>query len=165
MEKVANDRAGGGITQTLLGVAAALFLATALGVSGPAQAARGGGFGGGFHGGAGFHGGGFHGARGGFHGGGFHAGRFASGGKHGGFAHAHARFGGANGGRWVHGLYDGGDGWWWGDGLGWTYSPVYGEYGDYNLPSASPYWYCSDPPGYYPYLTQCNTAWQTAPGS
>ena len=40
-----------------------------------------------------------------------------------------------------------------------------GDYGDYSLPSATPYWYCSDPPGYYPYLTQCDTAWQTAPGS
>ena len=56
MEKVENDRAGRGIGRTLTCVAAAFLFATALAVSGPAQAARGGGFGGG-----GFHGGGFHG--------------------------------------------------------------------------------------------------------
>jgi hypothetical protein len=134
MEKVENDRAGRGIGRTLTCVAAAFLFATALAVSGPAQAARGGGFGGGgFHGGGfhggmrsgGFHGGGFHGGMRGFHGGGFHAGGLVIGGIHAGR----------------------------------------GDYGDYSLPSATPYWYCSDPPGYYPYLTQCDTAWQTAPGS
>ena len=25
-------------------------------------------------------------------------------------------------------------------------------------------YYCSDPIGYYPYVAQCNTAWQIAPG-
>lgn len=139
MEKFENDRAGRGIGRTLTCVAAAFLFATALAVSGPAQAARGGGFGGGFPGGmrsGGFHGGGFHrgmdgggfhGGMSGFHGGGFHAGGLAIGGLHG----AAGR----------------------------------GDYGDYSLPSATPYWYCSDPPGYYPYLTQCDTAWQTAPGS
>jgi hypothetical protein len=134
MEKIENDRAGRGIGRTLTCVAAAFLFATALAVSGPAQAARGGGFGGGgFHGGGfgggmrsgGFHGGGFHGGMHGFHGGGFHAGGLVIGGIHAGR----------------------------------------GDYGDYSLPSATPYWYCSDPPGYYPYLTQCDTAWQTAPGS
>jgi hypothetical protein len=30
---------------------------------------------------------------------------------------------------------------------------------------AYPGWgyYCSDPAGYYPYVTQCNTGWQTVP--
>ena len=134
MEKIENDRAGRGIGRTLTCVAAAFLFATALAVSGPAQAARGGGFGGGgFHGGGfgggmrsgGFHGSGFHGGMHGFHGGGFHAGGLVIGGIHAGR----------------------------------------GDYGDYSLPSATPYWYCSDPPGYYPYLTQCDTAWQTAPGS
>jgi hypothetical protein len=60
-------------------------------------------------------------------------------------------------------------------GLGWGlgypydwsyYSPDYGYYG-YSQPySASQYWYyCSDPAGYYPYVTQCNTGWQTVPAS
>jgi hypothetical protein len=86
---------------------------------------------------------------------------------HGGFANLHNGFGSGHGGHWAHGWYNGRYGWWWGDGLGWTYYPYpYDEdYGDYSLPAAAPYWYCSDPPGYYPYLTQCNTAWQTAPGS
>ena len=58
-----------------------------------------------------------------------------------------------------------------GRGLGypydWSYySPDYGYYG-YSQPySASQYWYyCSDPAGYYPYVTQCNTGWQTVPAS
>ena len=35
-----------------------------------------------------------------------------------------------------------------------------GFYGD-------PWWryYCSNPAGYYPYVTQCNIAWQTVPAS
>jgi hypothetical protein len=124
MEKIENDRAGRGIRRTLTCVAASFLFATALAVSGPAQAARGGGFGGGgFDGG--MRSGGFHGGMHGFHGGGFHAGGLVIGGIHAGR----------------------------------------GDYGDYSLPSATPYWYCSDPPGYYPYLTQCDTAWQTAPGS
>ena len=139
MEKIENDRAGRGIGRTLTCVAAAFLFATALAVSGPAQAARGGGFGGGgFHGG-GYHGGGFGGGMrsGGYHGGGFHGGMH---GFHGGGFHA--------GGLVIRGIHAG-----------------RGDYGDYSLPSATPYWYCSDPPGYYPYLTQCDTAWQTAPGS
>ena len=176
MEKIENDRAGRGIGRTLTCVAAAFLFATALAVSGPAQAARGGGFGGGgFHGGGfggGMRSGGFHG--GGFHGGGFHAGRLAMGGSrggagHGGVANLHDGFGfGArDGGHWAYGWYNGRYGWWRGDVLGWTYYPYPydADYGDYSLPAAAPYWYCSDPPGYYPYLTQCNTAWQTAPGS
>jgi hypothetical protein len=27
------------------------------------------------------------------------------------------------------------------------------------------WYYCSDPPGYYPDVTQCNTGWQTVPAS
>src|ERR1700737_4599470 len=56
------------------------------------------------------------------------------------------------------------------EGLWWTYYtdpwggyPDYGNY-DYNQSNASQYWYyCSDPAGYYPYVPQCNTAWQTVP--
>jgi hypothetical protein len=76
----------------------------------------------------------------------------------------HTGFDGSNGGRWVHGWYNGRYGWWWGDGLGWAYYPYpYQEdYGDYSLPS---YWYCSDPPGYYPHIAQYDTARETARGS
>ena len=76
-------------------------------------------------------------------------------------------FGAANDGHWVHGWRNGRYGWWWRDGLGWTYYryPYEEYYSEYGLPSAAPNWYCSDPPGYYPYITECNTAWQTAPGS
>jgi hypothetical protein len=46
------------------------------------------------------------------------------------------------------------------------YPPDYGYYG-YSQPyAATQYWYyCSNPAGYYPYVTQCNTGWQTVPAS
>jgi hypothetical protein len=45
------------------------------------------------------------------------------------------------------------------------YYPDYGYY-DYTPPySAQTWYYCSDPAGYYPYVTQCNTGWQTVPAS
>jgi hypothetical protein len=48
---------------------------------------------------------------------------------------------------------------------GWDYYPDYGYYSS-GQPSASQNWYyCSDPAGYYPYVTQCNTGWQTVPAS
>jgi hypothetical protein len=90
------------------------------------------------HGGGGIHGGGFHGGHfGAFHGHGFHG--------HG--------FGGFHGGGF--GI------------LGWPYYPyAYGwdYYPEYNYDpdqySASRTWYyCYDPAGYYPYVTQCNTGW------
>jgi hypothetical protein len=51
---------------------------------------------------------------------------------------------------------------------GWDY-PYYGydTYG-YNTgqPSTPQTWYyCYDPAGYYPYVTQCNSAWQPVPAS
>src|SRR6516162_4717625 len=94
---------------------------------------------GGFHGG----GGGFHGGGGGFHGGGFHGGGFHDGGFH----NNRFFFGGSFGYPW------------------WGYYPDYGYY-DYDQPYASQTWYyCSDPAGYYPYVTQCNTGWQAVPAS
>ena len=112
-----------------------------------------------------------HGGGGGFHGGGFHAGYSGfHGGWHGGVAGIHNGLG--HGGQWYHGWRGGSYGWWWGDGLGWTdlpygsdYYPDYGYYGS-GQPSASQNWYyCSDPAGYYPYVAQCNTGWQTVPVS
>ena len=47
----------------------------------------------------------------------------------------------------------------------WGYYPDYGYY-DYSQPYSSQTWYyCSDPAGYYPYVTQCNTGWQAVPAS
>ena len=53
-----------------------------------------------------------------------------------------------------------------GGGVIWLdYYPDYGYY-SYGQPSAAQNWYyCSDPPGYYPDVTQCNTGWQTVPAS
>jgi hypothetical protein len=136
--------------------AAALLCATALGQPNLAYAGpHGGGGGGGFHGGGfgGFHGGGFHAGFGGFQGGEFHGGGF-----HGDQFRDHRfdrdRF---HDNRFFFGgsLVDP----WWG------YYPYYGYY-DYSQPYSSQTWYyCSDPAGYYPYVTQCNTGWQTVPAS
>jgi hypothetical protein len=57
--------------------------------------------------------------------------------------------------------------------LGWPYYPYsyggdyYPYYGyDTGQPSTAQTWYyCSDPAGYYPYVAQCNTGWQTVPAS
>jgi hypothetical protein len=139
----------------VLATAAALLCATALGQPNPAYAGPHGGGGGG---GGGFHGGGF----GGFHGGGFHAG-FGGGGFHGGEFH-----GGGFRGDGFHGdrfhdrrFFFGGS---FAD-PGWGYYPYY-DYYDNSQPYSSQTWYyCSDPAGYYPYVGQCNTGWQTVPGS
>ena len=49
-------------------------------------------------------------------------------------------------------------------GLDYNY-PDYGYY-DYSQPYSSQTWYyCWDPAGYYPYVTQCNTGWQAVPAS
>jgi len=40
------------------------------------------------------------------------------------------------------------------------------NYYDYNSEYGAPdyYWYyCSDPEGYYPYITNCNVAWEPVP--
>jgi hypothetical protein len=124
-----------------LAIAAALLCATALSQPNPAYAGGFHGGGGGFHGGGfgGFHGGGFHG--GGFHDGRFHDGRF----RDGRFHDNRFFFGGSFAYPW------------------WGYYPDYGYY-DYSQPYASQAWYyCADPAGYYPYVTQCNTGWQTVP--
>ena len=150
-------------------IAVALLGAVALGQPNLAYAGpQGGGGGGGFHGG----GGGFHGGGGGFHGGGFHGGGFhAMGGFHGGgFSGFHG--GGFHGDRFHDGRFDhdrfrdrrfffgGALAYPW-----WGYYPDYGYYG-YSQPYTSQTWYyCSDPVGYYPYVTQCYTGWQAVPAS
>jgi hypothetical protein len=147
---------------------------------------------GGFHGGApgGFHAGtpgGFHaGNVGGFHGGapgGFHPGGFSGSGFHvispgAGMDQSHAgefRGGSRNGsvvlrggeraGHWSHGWRNGRYGWWRGyDPYLWSSDGVYDDYSGEGQAYASQSWYyCSDPAGYYPYIAQCNTSWQTVP--
>jgi len=123
-----------------LAIVAALLCAAALSQPNLAYAGpHGGGGGAGFHGGGGF---------GGFHGGGFHGDRFHDDRFHNGRFHDNRFFfGGSFGYPW------------------WGYYPDYGYY-DYNQPYSSQTWYyCSDPAGYYPYVTQCNTGWQAVPAS
>jgi hypothetical protein len=139
------------------GIGAVLFSAM-LGASAPALAA---------HGGGGFHGGGFHG--GGFHGGGFHGGAFHVAGLHGGHFYAGGFHHHAFYRNYGYGFYPGlGLGlafgamypWGW----GYYYPPYYDYY--YPAPTASATWYyCANPAGYYPYVTQCYVPWQTVPAS
>ena len=54
---------------------------------------------------------------------------------------------------------------WWDSGWGWP-DYDYPNGGYYGSGPYTGYWYyCADPPSYYPYVTQCNTAWQTVPAS
>ena len=107
------------------------------------------------------HGGGSRGGGGGFHGGGF-------GGFHGSFAATHEGFGERHEGfRDRRGRFFGGLGFgYYGYPYGWDHNyPYYGYY-DYSQPYSSQTWYyCWDPAGYYPYVTQCNTGWQAVPAS
>jgi hypothetical protein len=146
MQRLSKPKTRSKIGRTLA-IAAALLCATALGQPNLAYAGPHGG-GGGFHGGGGgFHGGGFR-AMAGVHGGGFHWGGFHNGRFHDGRFHDNRFFfGGSFGYPW------------------WGYYPDYGYY-DYSQPYSSQTWYyCSDPAGYYPYVTQCNTGWQAVPAS
>lgn len=164
MDRVGANGAGEKTTRILGCVTAALMFAAVAVQPGPARAAHAGA--GGLHGG-GLHGGGFHG--GGFHGG-FHAGGFRGGGFHGGFAAVHNGFGRGFEAHRFHGQYGVGYGLWWGPGLAYAYPyswdyyyPDYGYY-DNGEPYAGQYWYyCSDPAGYYPYVTQCYSGWQAVP--
>jgi hypothetical protein len=148
---------------------------------------------GGFHGGApgGFHAGalggihaatpggihagglgGFHGA--GFSGGGFHvrspgagmdrshAGEFRGGSRDG----SVVLRGGERAGHWSHGWRNGRYGWSWGyDPYLWSSDGLYDDYSGESQAAAPQSWYyCADPAGYYPYIAQCNTSWQTVPG-
>lgn len=80
------------------------------------------------------------------------------------------------GGAWRHESHNGHLGWWWVTGGLWFFYPApiypypdyvgpdyyYDYYGSYPTPSY--YWYyCEDPPGYYPDVQQCNVEWEPAP--
>ena len=90
-----------------------------------------------------------------------------AGGHPGGFGGGfHSRW---HGGNWHQGWHNGRWGWWWVvPGLGWySYdAPVYPHPDPYLppgvvAPPGGPYWYyCTNPPGYYPYIVQCNLPWQ-----
>ena len=77
------------------------------------------------------------------------------------------------GGHWWRGWHDGRQGWWWLTMGGWYYypAPVYPYPDPYRppvvavpAPAGQPVWYyCASPPGYYPYVPQCATAWQMVP--
>lgn len=129
------------------------LLVMGLALGGSAWAAPGGGHGG--HGGG--HGG-FHGGHGGFHGG------------HGQF-HGRPHVGVWLGSSWGYG-YGYGPGWygdpWYGYPYGYPYGrtvivqpPVYIEQG--GDPTAQMWYYCARPQGYYPYVTNCSTAWRAVP--
>jgi hypothetical protein len=80
------------------------------------------------------------------------------------------------GGAWVHAMHDGRFGWWWNVGPSWYFytEPVYPYPDPYvppvavapGAPPAPPgqYWYyCRNPPGYYPYVPQCGGPWEAVP--
>lgn len=81
-------------------------------------------------------------------------------------------------GQWYHGRRDGRLGWWWIAGGVWYFypAPVYPYPDPYQppvvvvpsppSPVAQQYWYyCSNPPGYYPYVPQCMTGWERVPAA
>jgi hypothetical protein len=95
------------------------------------------------------------------------------GGWHGDIHHFHDHdFGVWRGGRWFHGDHGGRPGWWWVVGPTWYYypAPVY-PYPDPYVPpvvTAPPpapatWYYCDNPPGYYPYVPQCTVPWRPVP--
>jgi hypothetical protein len=80
------------------------------------------------------------------------------------------------GGAWRHERHNGHLGWWWVIGDLWFFYPApiypyptyigpdywYDYYGNY--PSPPYYWYyCEDPPGYYPQVQHCNVDWEPVP--
>ena len=88
-----------------------------------------------------------------------------------------------HGGQWFHGTHGGRLGWWWIVGDSWYFypAPVY-PYPDPYVPPvvvvpaqpepppfpapppAANYWYyCPNPPGYYPYVPNCPTNWTPVP--
>jgi hypothetical protein len=74
-------------------------------------------------------------------------------------------------GRWFHGRHEGRSGWWWVIGPNWYFypAPVYPYPDPYMPPTVAPppprtYYYCDNPPGYYPYVRACPTPWRAVPG-
>ena len=80
-------------------------------------------------------------------------------------------------GRWHHGSHGGRLGWWWVVAGIWYFypAPVY-PYPDpfrppvvaVPVPAPAPqqfWYYCAEPPGYYPYVPRCREAWQAVPAT
>ena len=73
------------------------------------------------------------------------------------------------GGHWFNGPHEGRAGWWWVVNGAWYFypAPVY-PYPDPYVPpgvavvqgATTPYYHCSSPEGYYPYIAQCAVLWQ-----
>jgi hypothetical protein len=81
-----------------------------------------------------------------------------------------------HGGRWHQGRHAGRFGWWWIVGGVWYYypAPVYPYPDPYQpplvvatpAPPTGQFWYyCANPPGYYPYVPRCGTRWQRVPAN
>lgn len=119
----------------------------------------------------GTHGGGFHGGGGGFHGNDFHGRDF------GGFGANDLRV--WRGGAWRHDWHDGRFGWWWIVGGIWYFypEPIW-PYPTYvppafivqqpppvvaGVPPAQFWYYCPNPPGYYPNVATCSVPWRAVP--
>ena len=75
-------------------------------------------------------------------------------------------------GYWSQSFHEGRTGWWWIVGDQWYFypAPVYPYPNPYIPPTvvvtAQPagqpqYWYCANPSGYYPYISQCLVQWQS----
>jgi hypothetical protein len=85
-----------------------------------------------------------------------------------------------HGGHWFHGDYGGRSCWWWIVGGSWYFypAPVYPYPDPYvppvvvpaqpmppSAPSPTYWYYCPNPPGYYPYTAACPTNWMLVPAS
>ena len=81
-------------------------------------------------------------------------------------------------GHWSHGWHRGHFGWWWFAGGLWYFytAPIYpypGYVSDYyadedygpNYPGGPVWYYCANPPGYYPYVRTCSIPWRPVPAA
>ena len=76
-------------------------------------------------------------------------------------------------GRWQHRWWHGRFGWWWYAGGAWFWytAPVYPYptvvsdyyYEEPESEAGPTWWYCYNPPGYYPYVPSCTTQWTPVP--
>jgi hypothetical protein len=75
-------------------------------------------------------------------------------------------------GHWFHGVHGGRPGWWWIVGGVWYFypAPVYPYPDPYTPPVAvapapPSYYWCAQPPGYYPQVATCLVPWQAVPAA
>jgi hypothetical protein len=73
------------------------------------------------------------------------------------------------GGHWINARHGGRFGWWWVVGPQWYFypQPIYPYPDPYAPPTVAAvpqtYYYCDNPPGYYPYVPACPTPWRAVP--